>query len=109
MFAAIMMGIMMNSMNVNDGLTVFNHEILSSSEIQVIENWMDQEEVNHIELESFDMTSDGYKFEAGASVRDGRAHVSYVVEYDDGFEVFGHTFFDSYKTMSVETSTCFMY
>lgn len=99
MFAAIIMGIMMNSINVSDGLVVNNHEILSSNDISIVNEYIDSYSIENATLDSFEDTEDGCKF----VLHDG-VGARYEVNYNDGIELFGKTFFDGFETFKTETT-----
>ena len=97
MFAAIIMGIMMNSINVNDGIVINNHEVLSSNDISIINEYIEKEGIDNATLVSFEDTEKGFKFvikfEDSEDATENR-----IVNYNDGIELFGKTFFDGFET-----------
>lgn len=101
MFAAIIMGIMMNSISVSDGLVVNNHEILSSNDISIVNEYIDSYSIENATLDSFEDTEDGCKFVLHVEV-DDKTNTIYTVNYNDGIELFGKTFFDGFETLKTE-------
>lgn len=91
MFAAIIMGMVINSMAYSENTNVIDM-MPTNNEVEIIERWMDEKDFDNIEVDDFDRLDDGFEFHA---IADGR---SFYVNYEVDFELFGFTIIDGFTT-----------
>lgn len=89
MFAAIMMGLAINSMAYAENNTTYD-VLPTTNDVEIMRRWMDENDVNNMNVNEFRDLTNGFGF---AVEVDGK---EYTIAYDVDFELFGHTILDHY-------------
>lgn len=98
MFAAMFISMVLNTINVTDGIAVGNNVIMTDSEIGIVQEYMDEYDIDNLTIHEINYIDNGVHFVARYEISENKATYT-EFDYDYGFELFGFTFGEGFENV----------